>query len=46
LGVNLDNLPTAGQFAFTVLSEDWKSLNAANCKFDWWDSPKKPGAAD
>jgi phosphohistidine phosphatase len=46
LGVNLDNLPTAGQFAFTVLSEDWKELSAANCKFDWWDSPKKPGAAD
>lgn len=46
LGVKLDNLPTSGQFAFTVLSEDWKDLSAANCKFDWWDSPKKPGAAD
>jgi phosphohistidine phosphatase len=46
LGVNLDNLPTAGQFAFTMLSEDWKGLSAANCSFDWWDSPKKPGAAD
>jgi phosphohistidine phosphatase len=46
LGVNLDNLPTAGQFAFTMLSEDWKDLSAANCSFDWWDSPKKPGAAD
>jgi phosphohistidine phosphatase len=41
LGVNLDNLPTAGQFAFTVLSDDWKDLSAANCLFDWWDSPKK-----
>lgn len=46
LGVNLDNLPTAGQFAFTVLSENWKDLSAANCKFEWWDSPKKPGTAD
>lgn len=45
LGVNLDNLPTAGQFAFTVLSDDWKNLSAANCKFDWWDSPKKLGTA-
>ncbi len=44
LGVNLDNLPTAGQFAFTVLSDDWKDLSAANCKFEWWDSPKKLGA--
>ncbi len=44
LGVNLDNLPTAGQFAFTVLSDDWKNLSAANCKFEWWDSPKKLGA--
>ena len=43
LGVNLDNLPTAGQFAFTVLSDDWKNLSAANCKFEWWDSPKKLG---
>jgi len=43
LGVNLDNLPTAGQFAFTVLSDDWKDLSAANCRFDWWDSPKKVG---
>ena len=46
LGVNLDNLPTAGQFAFTVLSDDWKNLSAANCKFEWWDSPKKLGAPD
>ena len=45
LGVNLDNLPTAGQFAFTVLSDDWKNLSAANCKFEWWDSPKKLGTA-
>ena len=46
LGVNLDNLPTAGQFAFMVLSEDWKDLSADNCKFEWWDSPKKLGAPD
>jgi phosphohistidine phosphatase len=46
LGINLDNLPTAGQFAFTMLSDDWKDLSATNCSFDWWDSPKKPGAAD
>lgn len=46
LGVNLDNLPTAGQFAFTVLSKDWKDLSAANCKFEWWDSPKKLGTAN
>lgn len=46
LGVNLDNLPTAGQFAFMVLSDDWKDLSAANCKFEWWDSPKKLGAPD
>ncbi len=45
LGVNLDNLPTAGQFAFSVLSKEWKDLSAANCKFEWWDSPKKPGTA-
>ena len=41
LGVNLDNLPTAGQFAFSVLSKEWKDLSAATCKFEWWDSPKK-----
>jgi phosphohistidine phosphatase len=46
LGVNLDNLPTGGQFAFTVLSDEWKELSAANCSFDWWDSPKKPSTAD
>ena len=46
LGVKLDNLPTSGQFTFTVLTEGWKDLSAANCKFDWWDSPKKPRAAD
>ncbi len=46
LGVNLDNLPTAGQFAFTVLGEEWKDLSASNCRFDWWDSPKKPRAAN
>lgn len=45
LGVNLDNLPTAGQFAFTVLCDDWKGLSAATCSFDWWDSPKKPMTA-
>ena len=45
LGVNLDNLPTAGQFAFTVLSDDWKNLSAATCTFEWWDSPKKLGTA-
>jgi phosphohistidine phosphatase len=45
LGVNLDNLPTAGQFAFTVLSDNWKDLSAANCRFDWWASPKKPGTS-
>jgi phosphohistidine phosphatase len=45
LGVNLDNLPTAGQFAFTLLSDDWKDLSAANCSFDWWDCPKKLGSA-
>ena len=45
LGVNLDNLPTAGKFAFTVLCDDWKGLSAATCSFDWWDSPKKPMTA-
>jgi phosphohistidine phosphatase len=45
LGINLDNLPTAGQFAFTMLSDDWKDLSASNCSFDWWDSPKKPETA-
>ncbi len=45
LGVRLDNLPTAGQFAFTVLCQDWKDLSANNCSFDWWDSPKKQGSA-
>lgn len=41
LGVRLDNLPTAGQFTFKVLSDDWKDLSADTCRFDWWDSPKK-----
>ena len=41
LGVKLDNLPTSGQFAFSVSTTHWKELSRDTCTFDWWDSPKK-----
>jgi phosphohistidine phosphatase len=41
LGCRLDNLPTAGQFTFTLLSEQWKDLSKETCEIDWWDFPKK-----
>ncbi|MDA0315050.1 MAG: histidine phosphatase family protein [Bacteroidetes bacterium] len=41
LGGKLDNLPTSGQFAFTLLSSQWKDLSVQSCTPDWWDSPKK-----
>jgi len=41
LGVKLDNLPTSGQFAFSLSTTHWKELSRDTCTFDWWDSPKK-----
>jgi len=41
LGCRLDNLPTAGQFAFTLLSEQWKDFSKETCEIDWLDFPKK-----
>lgn len=41
LGVKLDNLPTSGQFAFSLLTNHWKELDRDTCTFAWWDSPKK-----
>jgi len=41
LGVKLDNLPTAGQFAFSLAIDHWKELSRDTCSFAWWDSPKK-----
>jgi phosphohistidine phosphatase len=41
LGVKLDNLPTSGQFAFSLSTTHWKELSRDTCTFAWWDSPKK-----
>ena len=41
LGVKLDNLPTSGQFAFSLSTSHWKELSQDTCTFAWWDSPKK-----
>ena len=41
LGVKLDNLPTSGQFAFSLSTDHWKELSRDTCTFAWWDSPKK-----
>ena len=41
LGVKLDNLPTSGQFAFSLSTAHWKELSRDTCTFAWWDSPKK-----
>lgn len=41
LGVKLDNLPTSGQFAFSLSTTHWKALSRSTCSFAWWDSPKK-----
>jgi phosphohistidine phosphatase len=41
LGVKLDNLPTSGQFAFSLSTTHWKELSHDTCTFAWWDSPKK-----
>ena len=41
LGVKLDNLPTSGQFAFSLSTTHWKELSRNTCAFAWWDSPKK-----
>uniref|UniRef100_UPI004048386B SixA phosphatase family protein n=1 Tax=Algoriphagus sp. TaxID=1872435 RepID=UPI004048386B len=41
LGVNLDNLPTAGQFAFSLATAPWRELNKNTCSYFWIDYPKK-----
>lgn len=41
LGCRLDNLPTSGQFAFTLPGSKWNELSKQTCSLDWWDSPKK-----
>jgi phosphohistidine phosphatase len=41
LGVNLDNLPTSGQLAFSLSTDHWEELSRDTCSLDWWDTPKQ-----
>ncbi len=41
LGVNLDNLPTAGQFAFSLSTPHWREMNKGTSSYFWIDYPKK-----
>lgn len=41
LGVDLDNLPTAGICGFTCLAKTWKEFSKENCRFIFIDYPKK-----
>lgn len=43
LGGNLDNLPTSGQFGFTLKSEHWNELSPKTAQVWFVDYPKKKG---
>ena len=43
LGVPLENLPTAGQVAFTLKSDHWNELTPENIQIWFVDYPKKKG---
>lgn len=41
LGLDLDNLPTAGICGFKLQEDDWKHLHRENLKFIFLDFPKR-----
>lgn len=43
LGTNLDNLPTSGQFGYTLSDSFWVDFAAENSSAEWIDYPKKLG---
>lgn len=43
LGGNIDNLPTAGQFGFTLKSDHWAELKPETTETWFFDYPKKKG---
>lgn len=43
LGTNLDNLPTSGQFGYTLSDTRWADFTAEKISTEWIDYPKKLG---
>ena len=43
LGTNLDNLPTSGQFGYTLSNSRWSDFAAEKISNVWIDYPKKLG---
>lgn len=43
LGTNLDNLPTSGQFGYTLSDTRWADFTAEKISTEWIDYPKKQG---